>query len=609
MRAARLSPAKHFGRGSLRHLFRMPLVAFLPKATVLSARTWANFAGFCTAKHHAITMRAHEIVTTRPSFDLVQKKSSCVPRTILLSFVVCVRHWPPNHPASNIFAELALGSRPMTSLCSSCFLPSTHGRPCAACSSVTAAHPTHALPLGFRLAERYRVGKVLGSGGFGITYLAHDPVLSARVAIKEYFPRQLAGRDAEHALKVVPYSGAEREPFATGLRDFLEEARALEKVRHENVVRVRDFFEANGTAFMVMDFYDGASLSQHLAAVGDSLPEAETRALANQVLAGLEAVHAKGYLHRDLKPGNLYLVGAGGSAGPTVVILDFGAAREMLGKETRQFDLVFTDGYAPIEQYAGTGLGPWTDIYGLAATLYRCVTGRAPPPATSRREREALEPPRRLRPLLSPEFNAAVMAGLRLHAADRPRSVAEFRSLLAHGDHTERMQVRTGLPKDGVAAAIANGHAGDSPSTALKSSGSGRKSMPSTTGPLGRSNTMRNVAITTAVTTLVTLAVTSLWPRLLDLPAQVFSPSLRCELATEPPVTMLRKETHFYSFDVDLELFFPRTLKSTPHSLDEACETLKEIHLSYPGRVQSHQIKGAGLGRLEMSVIVYEPDR
>src|SRR3982751_1746138 len=215
----------------------------------------------------------------------------------------------------------------MHTVCPHCFLLHAQVDGGLVCASLK--RPTYALALGVELHSRYQVGKILGSGGFGVSYLCRDPVLNSRVAIKEYFPRQLAARSALNGVDVVPFS-PDAETYQHGLRGFLLEARIIEKIRHENVVRVRDYFEANGTACLVMDFYDGLSLAEHLADSG-SLTETETRLLMDQLLSGLAAIHRDKVLHRDIKPGNLYLV-----AGETMrlIILDFGTAREALGKET-----------------------------------------------------------------------------------------------------------------------------------------------------------------------------------------------------------------------------------------------------------------------------------
>jgi Protein kinase domain len=498
----------------------------------------------------------------------------------------------------------------MSSLCPNCFIPKSGDVLCVSCAQVGHENrPGLTLPLGNILSNRYQIGRILGSGGFGVTYLAHDRVLNARVAIKEYLPRQLAGRDREGRL--VPYSSADRQAFVVGLQGFLMEARSVEKIRHENVVRVRDFFEGNGTAYMVMDFYDGRSLALLLEAGNGRTTESEARVIAIQVLAGLEAIHNQNYLHRDLKPANLYLVDRGRDQGSQVIILDFGAAREVLGMETQSLDLIFTDGYAPPEQYAGMGLGPWTDLYALAATLYRCVTGRAVPGALVRRGHDTLEPPMRLVSGLSPALDGAIWAGLRLDPNARPRSVAQFRNLLAQRELTEIMPVGVAVPKpDGSRARL-----DFTPDPPRQDVGAAAFPMPgramnSTTKSVLRSKALW-VAVLGALLAGLPLAIfTPIGSHIGTWIMGVFQPrprSVRCDLGTDPPVDTLAIGEQGYRLDVDLRTHIARTDSYTLGSLEEACRTLVQIHSRHPGLVESHRIERfEGSGPLHMSVIVYE---
>ena len=224
------------------------------------------------------------------------------------------------------------------------------------------------LETGTRLGE-YRIEAVLGQGGFGITYSAYDTYLDKRVAIKEYLPRDSAMR--VDANTVVARSEDDREVYDWGLTRFLDEARTLARFEHRNLNRVHRFFEAHGTAYLVLDYIDGEPLSARLAREG-ALPAADVERLLLEMTAALEEVHRAGYVHRDIKPGNILLRGDG-----SAVLADFGAARQSVGGRTRSIMAVLTPGYAPIEQYDahGTDIGPWTDLYALGMVAWRCVTG------------------------------------------------------------------------------------------------------------------------------------------------------------------------------------------------------------------------------------------
>jgi serine/threonine protein kinase len=233
-----------------------------------------------------------------------------------------------------------------------------------------------ALPVG-ALIGRYQVASVLGQGGFGITYLARDTRLGRDVAVKEYLPAALAVRP--DGSSVLPRSTEVADDFSWGRSRFIEEGRTLASV-HEapSIVKVFDFLEANGTAYIVMELLRGQTLEQRVKAEGPLTP-ASLQALLNPLLAGLQKVHETGFLHRDIKPANIML-GADGK--PTLI--DFGAARAAMADRTRTMTAIFTPGYAAPEQFTSAKQGPWTDIYGLSATLHYAITGKAPPSAFDR---------------------------------------------------------------------------------------------------------------------------------------------------------------------------------------------------------------------------------
>ena len=282
-----------------------------------------------------------------------------------------------------------------------------------------------ALPSGFRL-QNYRVVDVLGVGGFGVTYLGEHSTLGHRVAIKEYLPNEFAIRDGS---TVHPKSQSDREDFEWGLTRFLDEAKTLARFEHRNLVRVRDYFEANNTAYIVMDYEDGESLDRLLDRHG-TLSEAQLRRVLLPIINGLRQVHAEGFLHRDIKPSNIYVR----RADETPVLLDFGAARQALGRKSKSMTAVASVGYSPPEQYESDGdQGPWTDIYALSALCYRAITGQAPIEAPRRQSRLARGQPDPLPRLAetvlenySKSFLQEVDLGLRVIETERPQSLDEW---------------------------------------------------------------------------------------------------------------------------------------------------------------------------------------
>ncbi|MES2296694.1 MAG: cache domain-containing protein [Pseudomonadota bacterium] len=276
-----------------------------------------------------------------------------------------------------------------------------------------------ALAPGFELFE-YRIDAVLGQGGFGITYLATDVHLNVKVAIKEYLPGDYALRASDKS--VAPRWPEDAAFYQSGLESFLVEARTLATFRHSNIVRVARFFEANRTAYMVLEYERGKPLKQWWQG-RKNMAEQELLGLMQPLLDGLSVVHAAGYLHRDIKPDNIYVRKEDGS----LVLLDFGAARLTVGTAHAMADVV-TPGYAPPEQYQDGDQGPWTDIYALGATLYWMITGAKPPAAPERISgAEMMVPAAQAgRGRYSDAFLAAIDWALHIDPAKRPRSVQQF---------------------------------------------------------------------------------------------------------------------------------------------------------------------------------------
>ena len=310
-------------------------------------------------------------------------------------------------------------------ICPNCFAQTVTGAMCLECGSPVAP-PANDLVLvpGSTLADRYMVGKVLGQGGFGATYLGQDVKLSTRVAIKEYLPFGCASRAPDRKSLQVNPSTAESYQF--GLARFLDEARVLARFRScRNIVSVFDFFEENGSAYIVMEFLTGSTLKQQIAKSDKGrLPLALASPILDGLLNALNDIHAQNILHRDISPDNIIITDVN-----EVRILDFGAARQALSNHSQKMSVILKPGYAPFEQYLETGnQGPWSDVYAAAATFYHALTGTKPVDALARMSGETLRKPSELQVSLPPGLEAALMKGLALKVDDRYRSAAEFKA-------------------------------------------------------------------------------------------------------------------------------------------------------------------------------------
>jgi hypothetical protein len=303
----------------------------------------------------------------------------------------------------------------------------TGGPPSSALPASDAmAEQAPTLPLGTRVAE-FEIRGVLGSGGFGIVYLAWDHALEREVALKEYMPGTLAGRGQGLAVSVRSQGMA--ETFALGLRSFVNEARMLARFDHPSLVKVYRFWEDNGTAYMVMPRYPGRTLRQVRAGMVVPPGEAACRRVLEPLLSALEVLHKEGVFHRDIAPDNILL----DDAGPPV-LLDFGAARRVIGEGNKALTSIMKPHFAPLEQYADQSAmrqGPWTDLYALGGTIYFLITGREPVPAASRALHDDQPRLAELRPGdCSHGFLAAVDWMLALKPAERPQSVHMLRDVL-----------------------------------------------------------------------------------------------------------------------------------------------------------------------------------
>jgi len=282
---------------------------------------------------------------------------------------------------------------------------------------------TNALPPGY-LLHQYRIAKTLGGGGFSIVYLAHDSQNDKPVVIKEYLPgKQATRRDGE---TVESLSAESHATFNTGMKRFFDEAAALAKVNHPNIVRVVDFFRENNTVYMVMKYEDGKDLRFYIKRHDGRLSEKFIRTVFPPLLAGLRELHNRQILHLDIKPANVYL-----RPGGSPLLLDFGAAQSANAGERQQGPHTLTRGFAPIEQHTRGHMGPWTDLYAVGATMYACMCGKAPPSAVDRAEKDGLKPAvrqfagRYTRPLLE-----AVDWCLQMDQLARPQKVDDLLDFL-----------------------------------------------------------------------------------------------------------------------------------------------------------------------------------
>ena len=287
----------------------------------------------------------------------------------------------------------------------------------------------NALPDGYEL-HWYRIEDVLGYGGFGITYLARDINLDRPVAIKEYMPTQICIREENQ--DIVPISKDVEEDYQWGLKRFVSEARTLTKFEHPNLVRVFSVFETNNSAYMVMSYEVGRNLKLILRS-GKKFSEHELLNLMLPLMDGLEAVHNVGFVHRDIKPGNIFIRNDG-----RPLLIDFGSARQTRGRSNTQTLTNFVSpGYAPIEQYSSKSdrQGPWTDIYGMGATIYEVMTGSMPEPSIDRSVMisndagdNLISASMRCKGKYSEEFLAAIDHALGFNIQQRPQSIAEWRN-------------------------------------------------------------------------------------------------------------------------------------------------------------------------------------
>src|SRR5262245_17943400 len=300
----------------------------------------------------------------------------------------------------------------------------------------------NALPDGARLAE-FEIRGVVGEGGFGIVYLAWDASLQRQVAIKEYMPATLAART--HGSRVMPRSDKSSETFALGLRSFVNEAQLLASFDHPSLLKVYRFWEANGTAYMVMPYYQGTTLKRALNALDAPPEEAWLLRQLGQLLDALDVMHRGHCYHRDIAPDNILLLDNG-----TPLLLDFGAARRVIGDATHALTAFLKPGYAPVEQYAEMPTmkqGPWTDLYALGSVVHYAITGRTPPESVARLVHDTMVPLATLAAgRYSDRFLRAIDHALAVRPEQRPHSAIELRDELVVEERRSRARKPDRIP-------------------------------------------------------------------------------------------------------------------------------------------------------------------
>ena len=333
--------------------------------------------------------------------------------------------------------------------CPYCMTPVEKGKPCGACGLTQGSYTPspHHLPPGTVLKERYLVGRVLGEGGFGITYIGCDLQLELKVAIKEYFPTDKASRVSQASLDVASFTGAAGVNYEKGLKKFLQEARTIARMDKQPViVNVRDFFEVNHTAYIVMEYVEGTTFKELVEQRGGRIPAGELLYLIEPLFFALKEMHGNGLIHRDISPENLMLEKG------EVRLLDFGCARQSAdGGNT--LTIALKHGYAPVEQYQSKGQGPWTDVYALSATIYYCLTGRKPPQAMDRLVEDELIPPRKLGVELTQRQEKALLYGMGVPPKRRFQSMEEFHTALYEGFTPSMAEGDSGSVQPAVTAA------------------------------------------------------------------------------------------------------------------------------------------------------------
>lgn len=312
-------------------------------------------------------------------------------------------------------------------------------------------HGAHSLPIGTRLGE-FEITRRIGDGGFSVVYLAWDHSLDRKIALKEYMPSSIAVRGSH--TQVNPRSERHRETFDAGLRSFINEAKLLAQFDHASLVKVYRFWEANGTAYMVMPYYQGSTVRDTVRQMPNAPNEAWIGSLLLPLAEALNVIHDAQCYHRDIAPDNVILLADSGQP----LLLDFGAARRVISGMTQALTVILKPGYAPIEQYdeiPGMKQGPWTDVYALAAVVHWLVTGKTPPPSVGRMVRDTYVPlTQAAAGRYSERFLAATDRALAVLPDQRTPSIDAFISELGLDNHAQTMPAVPPVPVDSEATII-----------------------------------------------------------------------------------------------------------------------------------------------------------
>lgn len=282
---------------------------------------------------------------------------------------------------------------------------------------------THGLKPFTVLKDKYLIGRVIGVGGFGITYIGWDMMLETYIAIKEYFPESFASRTATVSETQVIPNESTKASYDKGLTRYLEEARNLSRFYQlQGIVSVKDFFYENGTGYIVMEYIDGINLKEYLKNMGGRLPEHTVLSLMKPVLESLSEIHSSGLIHRDISPDNVMV-----DKKNRIKLIDFGSARGQSADGDKTFTVILKHGYAPPEQYHAKGnQGPWTDIYSLCATMYRMLTGQNPPNSIERLENDEYVPVSAWGVNVSDRTEYVLRKGLAVKSSDRYQNISQF---------------------------------------------------------------------------------------------------------------------------------------------------------------------------------------
>jgi len=291
------------------------------------------------------------------------------------------------------------------------------------------------------LRGKYMVGKVIGEGGFGITYLGFDLNLDMRVAIKEFYPNGFVTRESMHETKLTIYAGNNQKDIIKWRDGFIKEARSLAKFAGlSGIVQVLDFFNENETAYIVMEYVDGITLKSYLKQNGGRIPAGQVLQMMDPVIRSLAKVHETGIIHRDISPDNIMMTKEG-----NMKLLDFGAARDVTGNAEKSLSVMLKPGYAPEEQYRSHGnQGTWSDVYALCATIYKCITGTTPVESMERMRSDTLRRPNELGAGLSQMQEDALMAGMAVYAEQRIQNMTDLYNMLYQGTPVPQTQFGTG---------------------------------------------------------------------------------------------------------------------------------------------------------------------